>query len=79
MAAVPHQPFEFTESTPDDSLVPIHPALDIVDGVLYVTVLAHVKGTGLQHVVLTSDGDIFSQDDFKRVADERGGCSRVPR
>lgn len=49
----------------------IHPALDIVGDTLYVTVRASV-GKKLQHLVLTSDGEIFTEETWLTMTQTRG-------
>lgn len=47
-----------------DHLRPIHPALDVVDDVLYLTVQARVGGR-LQDIVVTSEGEAFTRDAWR--------------
>jgi hypothetical protein len=56
--------------------VRMHPALDVVDGVLYVTVQAEIEDDEghfhTTHVVLTSSGEVIAQDDWRVEATKRG-------
>jgi hypothetical protein len=46
------------------SLAPIHPALDFVDDVAYVTVLVADASDNILPVVITSTGQIFNEEDW---------------
>lgn len=49
---------------------PVHPALDVVGDTLYVTVQSPVAGTQ-QYVLLTSDGELFSQQEWTAICAAR--------
>ena len=49
-----------------------HPALDMVDDVLYVTVWTPIKGKGMTQVVLSSEGDVFTLEEWQAESIRRG-------
>src|SRR5690348_15243755 len=49
----------------------VHPARDVVRDTLYVTVQVSVDGK-LQRVVLTSDGELYSRDEWPEQCHTRG-------
>jgi hypothetical protein len=56
----------------EERLIPIHPALDVADDTLYVTVQVRTKDKGIQSVILTSDCEMIEANEWERVARDRG-------
>lgn len=63
-------PLEFYDE--HDAFTPVHPALDIVDGQLFVTVQVRLKGQGLSNIILTSKGEALTEPEWDLWSGERG-------
>jgi hypothetical protein len=51
---------------------PVHSALDVVDGVVYVAVRVSLRGCGVQEVILTSAGEAFTSEQWQVERGARG-------
>lgn len=64
------QAIEFDDED-ETTLHSVHPALDMVNDMVYVTVRARI-GKKVQHVVLTSEGNIFTEDMWLTATQAQG-------
>jgi hypothetical protein len=56
----------------EDAPVKMHPALDFVDGVAYVAVRALTKNHGAQDIILSSNGEAYTQEAWHEHCLQRG-------